>query len=109
MQPEPEESVDERMAKAFENELQKYDLQIKIIRQNLCAQENVVRALTEANARYATTRRTVADLVEAREAMIEGLVASYRAYEDLLEKAAEGLEFYTKLDSNIKKLLEKSR
>ena len=56
------------------------------------------------NAKYASTRRVVADLIAAREAQIEALTGSFNAYEDLLVKAAKGLEFYDKLMTNVGKL-----
>ena len=58
-----------------------------MIEQNLRAQENILTALTEVNAKYASTRRVVADLIAAREAQIEALTGSFNAYEDLLIKA----------------------
>ena len=59
----------------------------QVIEQNLRAQENILTALTEVNAKYASTRRVVADLIAAREAQIEALTGSFNAYEDLLIKA----------------------
>ena len=59
-----------------------------MIEQNLRAQENILTALTEVNAKYASTRRVVADLIAAREAQIEALTGSFNAYEDLLIKAS---------------------
>ena len=58
-----------------------------MIEQNLRAQENILTALTEVNAKYASTRRVVSDLIAAREAQIEALTGSFNAYEDLLIKA----------------------
>ena len=58
-----------------------------MIEQNLRAQENILTALTEVNAKYASTRRVVADLIAAREAQIAALTGSFNAYEDLLIKA----------------------
>ena len=58
-----------------------------MIEQNLRAQENILTALTEVNAKYASTRRVVTDLIAAREAQIEALTGSFNAYEDLLIKA----------------------
>jgi len=51
----------------------------------------------------------VADLLAAREVQVEKLVSSADAYEDLLIKAAKGLEFYFKLDTNVAKLLDKTK
>lgn len=57
---------DDALKSVFEAELKKYDPQVKVIGQNLRAQENILKALTETNAKYATTRRVVAELIGAR-------------------------------------------
>ncbi|CAC5365468.1 PTPN23 [Mytilus coruscus] len=93
----------------FEEQLKKHDKQIGYIHQNLDAQNNILRALTDVNARYATTRRATADTITRREATIEGLKNSYDVYEDLLAKSQKGLDFYKKLESNINRLLERCR
>jgi hypothetical protein len=46
----------------------------------------------------------VAELINARTELIGSLVASFYAHDDLLTKAAKGLEFYTKLNANILKV-----
>ena len=55
-------------------------------------------------SRYASTRRIVAELINARTELIGSLVASFYAHDDLLTKASKGLEFYTKLNSNVTKV-----
>ncbi len=50
------ESEEERRQAFFDNELKKFEPQVKLLRQNMLAQENIVRALTEANANFAETR-----------------------------------------------------
>ena len=65
------------------------------IQQNLAAQANILQALTEINARYVGTRKCVTEIVNARNEMVGSLVASFYAHEDLLHKAAKGLEFTT--------------
>lgn len=48
--------------KLFEEQLKKYD-QLKVyLEQNLAAQDNVLRALTEANVQYAAVRRVLGEL-----------------------------------------------
>lgn len=48
--------------KLFEEQLKKYD-QIKVyLEQNLAAQENVLKALTDANVKYATVRKALAEV-----------------------------------------------
>jgi len=89
----------------FKQELAKHDKTVQFIRQNIQAQGNIVRAMGERNAEYADARVKVDELLRRREDMIGSLVASYHAYEDLLNKTTRGLEFYDKLDVNVSKLL----
>ena len=98
---------DKEMPEIFEIELQKHDQAMKVLRQNLLAQANIMKALTEVNAKYVNTRRIISELVNSRNEMIGSLVASFYAHEDLLHKATKGLEFYDKLDSNVTKLLHR--
>ncbi|NXJ32256.1 PTN23 phosphatase, partial [Ciconia maguari] len=50
------------MKKLFEEQLKKYD-QIKVyLEQNLAAQENVLKALTDANVKYAAVRKALAEV-----------------------------------------------
>jgi tyrosine-protein phosphatase non-receptor type 23 len=46
----------------------------------------------------------VAELINARTELIGSLVASFYAYEDLLTKDSKGLEFYSKLNTNVGKV-----
>ena len=98
---------DKQMPEIFEIELQKHEQAKKVITQNLLAQANIMKALTEVNAKYVDTRRTISELTNSRNEMIGSLVASFYAHEDLLHKATKGLEFYDKLDSNVTKLLHR--
>ena len=68
-----------------------------MIEQNLAAQENILRALTEANAAYAPTRQLIGDLLAQREARVTDLLTSHRALDELLDKGEQGVKFYTKL------------
>ena len=63
----------------------------------MIAQENILRALTEANAAYAPTRQLITDLLAQREARVADLVTSHRALDELLQKGDQGVKFYTKL------------
>lgn len=48
--------------KLFEEQLKKYD-QIKVyLEQNLAAQENILKALTDANVKYAAVRKALAEV-----------------------------------------------
>ncbi|XP_074938115.1 tyrosine-protein phosphatase non-receptor type 23 isoform X2 [Phalacrocorax aristotelis] len=97
------------MKKLFEEQLKKYD-QIKVyLDQNLAAQENVLKALTDANVKYAAVRKVLAEVEHKWNTTVQTLVASYEAYEDLMKKSQEGKDFYTDLEGKAAKLLEKAR
>uniref|UniRef100_A0A8C8SWK5 Tyrosine-protein phosphatase non-receptor type 23 n=1 Tax=Pelusios castaneus TaxID=367368 RepID=A0A8C8SWK5_9SAUR len=97
------------MKKLFEEQLKKYD-QIKVyLEQNLAAQENVLKALTDANVKYAMVRKVLAEVEHKWNTTLQTLVASYEAYEDLMKKSQEGKDFYADLESKAAKLLEKAR
>ncbi|KAK2519583.1 Ptpn23 [Columba livia] len=97
------------MKKLFEEQLKKYD-QIKVyLEQNLAAQENVLKALTDANVKYAAVRKALAEVEHKWNTTVQTLVASYEAYEDLMKKSQEGKDFYTDLEGKATKLLEKAR
>lgn len=46
----------------FEEQLKKYDQLRVYLEQNLAAQDNVLRVLTEANVQYAAVRRVLSEL-----------------------------------------------
>ncbi|NXG50937.1 PTN23 phosphatase, partial [Psilopogon haemacephalus] len=97
------------MKKLFEEQLKKYD-QIKVyLEQNLAAQETVLKALTDANVKYAAVRKVLAEVEHKWNTTVQTLVASYEAYEDLMKKSQEGKDFYTDLEGKAAKLLEKAR
>ncbi|KAL3855251.1 hypothetical protein ACJMK2_014467 [Sinanodonta woodiana] len=91
----------------FQEHLKKHEQTTTYIHQNLSAQDNILRALTDANAKYANIRRSSGETVVRRETMIKDLILSYDVYEDLLAKSQKGLEFYRKLENNITRLFER--
>ncbi|ERE75273.1 tyrosine-protein phosphatase non-receptor type 23 [Cricetulus griseus] len=97
------------MKKLFEEQLKKYD-QLKVyLEQNLAAQDNVLRALTEANVQYAAVRRVLSEVDQKWNSTLQTLVASYEAYEDLMKKSQEGKDFYADLESKVATLLERTQ
>ncbi|XP_027625097.1 tyrosine-protein phosphatase non-receptor type 23 [Tupaia chinensis] len=97
------------MKKLFEEQLKKYDRLRVYLEQNLAAQDNVLRALTEANLQYAAVRRVLSDLDQKWNSTLQTLVASYEAYEDLMKKSQEGKDFYADLESKVAALLERAQ
>ncbi|XP_028837259.1 tyrosine-protein phosphatase non-receptor type 23 [Denticeps clupeoides] len=97
------------MKRIFEEQLKKYE-QVKVyIDQNLAAQENILKALTEANVQYASVRKILAETEHKWNSTVQTLVASYEAYEDLMKKSQEGKEFYEDLEAKASKLLERAK
>ncbi|KAG9345078.1 hypothetical protein JZ751_009619 [Albula glossodonta] len=97
------------MKRLFEEQLKKYE-QVKVyIDQNLAAQENILKALTEANVQYASVRKGLAETEHKWNNTVQTLVASYEAYEDLMKKSQEGKEFYEDLEGKASRLLERAR
>ncbi|XP_067304426.1 tyrosine-protein phosphatase non-receptor type 23 isoform X2 [Pseudorasbora parva] len=97
------------MKKLFEEQLKKYE-QVKVyIDQNLAAQENILKALTEANVQYATVRKGLTETEHKWNSTVQMLVASYEAYEDLMKKSQEGKEFYEDLETKSSRLLERAK
>ncbi|KPP72062.1 tyrosine-protein phosphatase non-receptor type 23-like, partial [Scleropages formosus] len=96
------------MKRLFEEQLKKYE-QVKIyIDQNLSAQENILKALTEANVQYALVRKGLVETEHKWNSTVQMLVASYEAYEDLMKKSQEGREFYEDLEGKASRLLERA-
>ncbi|XP_062841796.1 tyrosine-protein phosphatase non-receptor type 23b [Trichomycterus rosablanca] len=90
----------------FEEQLKKYDQLKGYIDQNLAAQDNILKALTEANVKYAIVRKTVIDAEQKWNSSVQSFVASYEANEDLVKKAEEGRTFYQDLEKKICSLLD---
>ncbi|CAO1401981.1 unnamed protein product [Diamesa hyperborea] len=88
----------------FKKELKKYTHTVNIIEQNLVAQGNILKALTDTYAKYAPILKNLNDTKTKREQFYSSLVASFDVYEDLLSKSSKGLDFYKKLHGNVQKL-----
>ncbi|CAH1969012.1 unnamed protein product [Acanthoscelides obtectus] len=91
----------------FQQEIEKHNKLTTLIEQNLAAQENIQKALVDSYAKAVNTRRYIQDIVQKRQSTISALVQSSDSYEDLLAKANKGVEFYTKLETNVSKLLQR--
>ncbi|CAB3250605.1 unnamed protein product [Arctia plantaginis] len=93
----------------FKQELDKHTPKVKIIEQNLAAQENIINKLTSVYASYGDSRRLLSDVLRKREGLINALITSYDTYSELLGKSQKGLEFYKKLSHNVSALLARLR
>ncbi|XP_030829593.1 tyrosine-protein phosphatase non-receptor type 23 [Strongylocentrotus purpuratus] len=97
------------MQEFFQNELKKHETLITYLEQNLSAQDNILKAMTEANASYAERRKMVTNIGSKREEKIGELISSYTVYDDLIEKSNKGIGFYKKLEGTVTKLLNKTK
>ncbi|XP_043073303.1 tyrosine-protein phosphatase non-receptor type 23b [Puntigrus tetrazona] len=93
----------------FAEQLKKYDQLKGYIEQNLVAQDNILKALTEANVQYAPVRKTLTLTEQQWNSTAQALIASFEAYEDLMKKAEEGKDFYQDLDKKTSALLDKTK
>lgn len=98
-----EKDVDE----LFKKELKKYTQSVNIIDQNLVAQGNILKALTDTYAKHALTLKAFNDVKAKREQFYASLIGSFDVYEDLIGKSSKGLDFYKKLYGNITKLMSR--
>ncbi|XP_072937126.1 uncharacterized protein mop [Epargyreus clarus] len=93
----------------FKQEIEKHTPKVKIIEQNLAAQENIINKLTTLYAAYGESRRLLSDVIRKRDGLINALVTSYDTHTELLGKSQKGLEFYRKLAHNVSQLLARLR
>ncbi len=82
---------------------------MSLIEQNLKAQANILKALTNAYAAYAPIRKSIAETAHKRNVQITALIESFDVSDDVLKKTVKGLDFYRKMDVNVRKLLSRVR
>uniref|UniRef100_A0A915PT48 BRO1 domain-containing protein n=1 Tax=Setaria digitata TaxID=48799 RepID=A0A915PT48_9BILA len=87
----------------YESELKKHEETTTLINLNLAAQDNILSALTDANANFGDYRKKI---VEENKRLVLALTAAYDVYVDVSLKTDEGLKFYSTLFSIVKSLEE---
>lgn len=97
----------------FDKELKKFDEKQALLNMNLAAQDNMIEALTKANADYAPTRRAVMECEAKRRTRTEEIIASYEAVQNINTSAEKGITFYeqflqtlSSLESRVKSVCE---
>lgn len=91
----------------FEKENQKFDVDLKYLEMNMSAQEQILNALTKANADYAETRKAFIKVEKLRSEKIESLYESYENVQGVLINLDKGIEFYANLKQVIQQLRTK--
>ncbi|KHJ44665.1 Protein-tyrosine phosphatase [Trichuris suis] len=99
--------LDDDYEDLFHVELRKHDKMISLLEQNFSAQENIVRAITEANARFVPLRLKAENFEKRRKENILVLIASYRSFVDLQNKGQDGVHFYDAIKDVVVHLKEK--
>lgn len=90
--------------KFFQDQLKKHEQLTSYIQQNLQAQDNILRALAEANASFAVDRKKIVDATQKRNAYIDNLIFSYQSVSELSEKVKKGIVYYENLNEPVNKL-----
>lgn len=80
---------------------------MNLIEQNLKAQTNILKAVTNAYAAYAPIRKIISETAHKRNLQISALIESFDVSDDVLQKTSRGLDFYRKLEVNASKLLSR--
>ncbi|CAD5122815.1 DgyrCDS11220 [Dimorphilus gyrociliatus] len=89
----------------FRTELKKHDENLNLLRQNIGAQTNILKALAECYVKFAPIRRELSEIDQKRNKKIESLIESFDVYTDLINKWKNGMEFYDKRDAIITNIL----
>lgn len=88
----------------FQEQLKKHEQLLTYLQQNLQAQDNILRALADANASFASDRKKILDATQERNAFIDNLVFSFQSINELCDKANKGIGFFEKLNEPLKQL-----
>ncbi|CAH8430165.1 unnamed protein product [Schistosoma rodhaini] len=89
----------------FENRLKsKHDHLVNIIKQNLKAQDNIQSALIDLNAEFAPKWTELSEIRTKRSEQIDNILLTNEAFNDILLKSKQGINFYNKLINQLNDL-----
>ncbi|XP_075675838.1 tyrosine-protein phosphatase non-receptor type 23-like isoform X2 [Dermatophagoides pteronyssinus] len=94
----------DEIERIFDDEIKKYDKIVNLLEQNLTAQSNILRAMTNCNAGYADTRKEILEIQRNRKTRIASLLYTYQVFRELQVNSKKGLEFYRKFQSIVVRL-----
>lgn len=92
----------------FREQLKKHEQLMTYLQQNLQAQDNILRALADANALFTTDRQKILEATQQRNAFIDSLVFSYQSLSELFEKSRKGVAFFENLNKSLETLLKEA-
>ncbi|CAF0926517.1 unnamed protein product [Brachionus calyciflorus] len=93
------------LSEFFQEQLKKHEQLLTYTNQNLQAQDNILRALADANAAFASERQKILDATKNRNTYVENLINSYQSISGITEKANKGVLFFEKLTEPLQNLL----
>lgn len=100
-------NAQEDLNEVFEKALSKHEQAIAVLEKNLRAQENILKAVTVANANAAEVRLNLEQARQPWNAAIEGLRASAKAFDEIEAQTLKGLDFFDNFHGNVSKLVSR--
>lgn len=88
----------------FKEQLKKHDQLIIYLKQNLQAQDNILKAVTEAYALFTDEKNRISESLKKREDHINELIEASNKANSLIEKAKMGVKFYERFIESLNKL-----
>ncbi|OQR77340.1 tyrosine-protein phosphatase non-receptor type 23-like [Tropilaelaps mercedesae] len=98
-------NAQEDLNAVFDKAIAKHEQAIVVLEKNLSAQDNILKAVTEANASAAEVRLNLQQARQPWNTAIEGLRASAKAFEEVETQTLKGLDFFDKFQGNVSKLV----
>uniref|UniRef100_A0A5K3EL95 Tyrosine-protein phosphatase domain-containing protein n=1 Tax=Mesocestoides corti TaxID=53468 RepID=A0A5K3EL95_MESCO len=91
----------------FESRMAAHDESVKLLRMNLSAQENIVKALIDVHAKLGVNKYNILERRRGRAEEINSLILSGETFGDLLVKCSEGQAFYREMSDRLHLLRSK--
>ena len=98
--------IGENAGEFFKGHLKKHEQLTTYLLQNIQAQDNILRALAEANAAFTSEKQKILSATQARNAFVDELILSYQSVADLSEKSRRGVTYFEGLSDTIGKLFD---
>lgn len=102
-------NAQEDLNEVFENALSKHRQSIAILERNLLAQDNILKAVSQANANTAEIRLNLEQARKPWTSSIEGLRAAYKSFEEVGLHATKGTDFYGIFVTDVRRLVTRLR
>ncbi|XP_003741192.1 tyrosine-protein phosphatase non-receptor type 23 [Galendromus occidentalis] len=102
-------NAQEDLNEVFERALAKHKLAIAVLEKNLLAQDNILKAVSQANANTAEIRMNLEQARRPWTTSIENLRAAYKSFEEVERQATKGTDFYGIFVNDVRRLATRLR